>query len=530
MTNTHTTKTNHYFRTLMALAVLVLIATMLLAPRPASASTTFTVNSTSDIGDPNPNDAQCVIPDFSGVDHCSLRAAIQNANGTPGADVIDFDIPGTGVKTIAVNSQGFGPLPTITERVTINGYTQTDASPNTKAVGDDAVLKVELDGTNSPNDFGLLINNSSNSVIRGLVINRFSSGVAIANDSVGNRVEGNFIGTDPTGTLDRGNAFHGVVLLSSGLASPSKTVVGGPTPDKRNIISANRTDGVNIIGSDLNRVEGNYVGTDRSGTKALGNDSGIVIENNASGTTVGGTTAGSRNVISGNDLSGISLDDSLGTSVLGNRIGTAASGTIALGNHDFGVAVGSDSSDNKIGDGTPAGSNTIAFNGLDGVGIFARSAGTTVSRNSIFSNVGLGMDLVGPFERFDTNVSTPNDGDDPNTPQVDPDGDTGPNNLQNFPVLSSAKTSSTATTVKGKLNSTPGASFTIEFYSNPSGTSEGKKFIGQKSVTTDGSGNATFTISPASKVTVGQNITVTATKSATGDTSEFSAPRTVVTA
>jgi titin len=98
--------------------------------------------------------------------------------------------------------------------------------------------------------------------------------------------------------------------------------------------------------------------------------------------------------------------------------------------------------------------------------------------------------------------------------------------LQDKPVLSSAKTSATSTTVRGKLNSTPNKTFKIQFFSNPSGTEEGKKFLGQKSVSTDASGNATFSFSPAQKVGVQRTVTATTTNPA-GSTSEFSAPRTV---
>ena len=127
-----------------------------------------------------------------------------------------------------------------------------------------------------------------------------------------------------------------------------------------------------------------------------------------------------------------------------------------------------------------------------------------------------------------TNLPTPNDGDDPNTPQVDPDSDTGANNLQNKPSVGSAKTSSTNTTVKGTLVSIPNQSFVVRFYANPAGGDEGKTFLGQTTVSTDGSGKASFT-KALTKVAVGKTVTATAT-SPGGDTSEFSAPRMVVSA
>jgi hypothetical protein len=481
MTNTKTTttwKNNHYLGALVALAALAMVA-MVLVAKPSYAVDTFTVTNTNDSG--------------AG----SLRQAILDANATDGASVIGFDIPGTGVKTIAVGSQGFGALPTITEPVTIDGYTQPGSSPNTKAVGNDASLKIQLDGTNAPGASGLAIV-ASNSVVKGLVINRFSfAGIFVNGATVGDRIEGNFVGTDPTGTIDRGNGFGGVDIEGDGL---SQAVVGGTTPAARNLISGNAGDGVFMSGgfsgarADSLRVQGNYVGTDRSGTKDLGNDGiGLSIEA-ASNTTVGGTTSASRNVVSANGLSGVDLVGASDTKMLGNRIGTTAGGTGALGNAFGGVFIEAGSSNNRIGDGNAAGSNIIAFNAVEGIGVDPSSAGTEISRNSIFSNAELGIDL----QRF-----------------------------QNVPVLTSAKTSSTKTTVKGSLQSSPNQNSTIEFFSNPKGTGEGKKFIGQKTITTGADGLASFTYSPATKVAVGQTVTATATNTTTHDTSAFSAPRTV---
>jgi hypothetical protein len=510
MTNTQTTttrKANHYLGMLVLVATLAMVA-MMLAAKPSYAADTLTVTNTNDSG--------------AG----SLRQAILDANATDGASVIDFDISGTGVKTIRPSSA----LPTVTEQVTIDGYTQTDASPNTKAVGDDAALKIQLDGTNAPGS-GLDIE-ASNSVVKGLVINRFSFfGIDVSEATVGDRVEGNFIGTDPTGTLDLGNGLAGVSIAPGSAGSPSQAVVGGTTPAARNLISANGNEGVFMSGSrggtlaDSNRIQGNYIGTDRSGTKDLGNDFGGIFLDNASGTTLGGTTAASRNVISGNSDDGVVLNVVSGTKVLGNRIGTTASGTGALGNDDDGLFIEGATSNNEIGDGTSAGSNTIAFNGKDGVQVFdSASTGNKVSRNSIFSNVGLGIDLIGPGEGFTTNIPTPNDA---------LDVDSGPNGLQNKPSLTSAKTVSGKSTIKGTLSSEAAKTYKVEFYSNPSGTDEGKKFIGTKSVTTGSDGKATFTFTPAAAVSVGQAITATATNATTGsphDTSEFSAPRAVTSA
>ena len=140
------------------------------------------------------------------------------------------------------------------------------------------------------------------------------------------------------------------------------------------------------------------------------------------------------------------------------------------------------------------------------------ATGNRILSNSIFSNGAIGIDLNA-------------DGPTANDPG---DTDTGPNNLQNKPALSSAKKSATGTTtVRGTLNSTPVKTFNVQFFSNPSGTDEGKTLLGSMSVTTNGTGNVSFTFSTQKAIKLGQNITATATGPG-GNTSEFSAPRKVV--
>ena len=439
-----------------ALVAVGLVAPPLLAglvAPPAHAATTtnppVVVNSKLDWGDLDPNDGVCDVSAATSVD-CTLRAAIQVANARTGPDEIDFSVPEgfrdptTGVVTIKPNSE----LPAITAPVTIDGYTQPGAKENTLLKGTNASPKIALDGTNVTalnHQSGLQLIGASGSVIRGLVINRFQTGIVLEEGTVDNRIQGNFIGTDP------------------------------------------------------------------SGTQALGNNYGLYLL--TSGNTIGGTTPASRNVVSGNDAVGIYVGAGEGNRVLGNLIGADASGSGALGNDEFGVGLSSFASGNRIGNGTSAGSNTVAFNGYAGIAAGGGAVRNPISRNSVFNNVGLGIDLLtGDFLGV-----TPNDPGD---------ADVGANGLQNFPVITSAKSSSTATAISGKLNSAPGDTYTIEFYSNPSFTGEGKAFVGKKTVTTGSSGNATFVFKPASRVPVGRAITATATD-ASGNTSEFSAPRQV---
>ncbi len=526
-TQTMTTKTNHYFRALVVLAMLAsLLAVLAMKPAHADGEFIFRVNFTGDLPDRNVGDGTCDAT-FSTEDTCTLRAAIQESNFTPETEIIAFDVPqafrdpGSGVATISPATK----LPPITQPVIINGYSQPGASVNTLALGNNAVLKVELEGSKALGGTtvvdGLTILKSSDSLIRGLVINGFSgdgiflsgdtsSGTAIANN---NRIEGNFIGTDPSGTHDVGGLGDGVVIGDGAF----NTTVGGTSPSARNLISGNGERGVSILsGSAGNQVQGNYIGTDKSGKADLGNLGSGVTAEDTSNNTIGGTTAAARNVISGNDGAGVAManGDTQNNKVLGNRIGTTASGTGPLGNTSTGVAL-TFAAGTSVGDGTSGGANTIAFNGGDGVSIsgIGLSSGNSVLSNSIFSNGELGIELG-------------NAGDPPTVNDAG-DADTGANGLQNKPVLSSAKTVSGKTTIKGKLNSVPNESYKLQFFSNPSGTNEGKKLIGEKSITTDGSGNRSFTFSPATSVAAGQTITATATRASTHDTSEFSAPRKV---
>jgi hypothetical protein len=165
--------------------------------------------------------------------------------------------------------------------------------------------------------------------------------------------------------------------------------------------------------------------------------------------------------------------------------------------------------------------NVISGNGGSGVEVLftlgdTGGAGNRILSNSIHRNDDLGIDLV--FSPNDPPGVTSNDDDD---------NDGGPNRLQNFPDLDSARTGRRVTTIKGTLNSTAEQRFIVQFFSSPepdpSGNGEGRKFLGQTTVTTDLSGDADFTFKTRKKVARGQVVTATATNAATGDTSEFSA-------
>ena len=103
----------------------------------------------------------------------SLRQAIIDANTASGADLINFNIPGSGVRTINLMS----PLPSITEALTIDGYSQPGSSVNTLAIGDNAVLLIELNGANAG---GGGFDIKAPTTLRGLVVNSFPDLVSIS--------------------------------------------------------------------------------------------------------------------------------------------------------------------------------------------------------------------------------------------------------------------------------------------------------------------------------------------------------------
>ena len=277
------------------------------------AGATVTVTSTTDISDGDTSSISALIatPGPDGV--ISLREAITAANNTPGADTINFNIAGSGVKTIFLLTS---KLPPITEAVTIDGYTQPSASFNTLAVGDNAVLRIEVTGNILPVPqlgSGLELD-ADNCVIKGLVINQFSGyGLpippnlgAIVIHSNGNVIAGNFIGTNAAGTAYAEVAMNtgrvDWVGISISGASSGNTTIGGPTPAARNIITGNTT-AINIQNSSGNVVAGNYIGTDVNGAPMIftswnftGSFDGPIRIFGASNNTIGGTAAGAGNL------------------------------------------------------------------------------------------------------------------------------------------------------------------------------------------------------------------------------------------
>ncbi len=551
------------------------LATGLLLTAATAAANTYTVTNTNDSG--------------AG----SLRQAILDANANAGPDTIAFNITGSGVQTIAPASA----LPAITGPVTVDGYTQPGSSANTNPTGQglNTVLRIEIDGTSVGSAGGLTVK-ADDVTIRGLVVNRCSTYEIDVSDlgtphqnavvegcflgtsadgtqalnpfSVAIRIDGHqnarIGGTTPaarnllsglnggdqvvlasvTGTLIAGNLMgtdvtgHTKITTSGGsvlVQSGTNNTIGGTSAGARNVM----TDSV-ILGTDGstsasgNLVQGNFIGTDVTGTIALHcklECIRVIDQNN----TIGGAAAGAGNRIGGsNGPAGIQVQGS-GTVVQGNFIGTDETGTVRIPNEDYGIRVVYLFSglvhDVMIGGTQPGEGNVIAYNGgIAGVAVEGREGspfptGITIRGNSIFENPGstatngLGIDL---FSESTPGV-TFNDGGD---------GDDGPNGFQNYPIIGSVTYGASTTTVGGTFAGAPATTFDLDFYADPvcsprpQELPEGRTFLGSTQVTTDGSGNATFNAVLSTAVPSGSPVAATATDPG-GNTSEFS-PRFVI--
>jgi len=234
---------------------------------------------------------------------------------------------------------------------------------------------------------GVVISSSENNQVGGpspgegnLISGNGYSGIAIDyEESTGNLIAGNQIGTDKTGTAAIPNSYG--VFIGGGA---SDNTIGGTTATARNLISGNKLAAVVIggEGTSENVVVGNYLGTDISGFYALKNREGVYINTGAQNNTIGGESDASRNVISGNREGGISIsgDGTTGNVVLNNYVGVAANGTSPLPNTSSGLYLSG--SDNVYGPG-----NIIAFNWLEGIFVHNEDAlNNVITQNSIYGN------------------------------------------------------------------------------------------------------------------------------------------------
>jgi CSLREA domain-containing protein len=333
-----------------------------------AATIPWVVNTVTDISDSNIGNGICA--DLVNAGQCSLRAAIQEANASPGPDVIDFNIPGAGVHTIQLIQQ----LPVISDAsggVTIDGYTQPGSSVNTDPTVSNAVIAVEVRGAGSvqsagdptvgdpTSGFDAFTITSANNVVRGLAIyNVFNHFEISGPGATGNVIIGNFIGSNAATTFLAPTANEGgsgVTMVSGS----NHNVVGTSAPADRNVIGGTPSTGVRIQheGTNFNTVRNNLFGLKPAGNAGLRlGFSGVDIQFGAKNNQVGGPSAGDRNVISGAGLAnGVDLshqEDTTGNRVIGNYIGTTPAGnaTAAYTQNLRGVTFKDGVTDNFVSD------------------------------------------------------------------------------------------------------------------------------------------------------------------------------------
>lgn len=299
-----------------------------------------------------------------------------------------------------------------------------------------------------------------------------ADGINLSGRSYYNRIIGNVIGTNPDGSTDWGNGKNGIGFYNG----PSNNTIGGPNASDRNLISGNQQSGVNISGDEtnLNKVQGNLIGTDMNGLVAISNQhSGLSLFAGPRENTIGGETTGEGNIISGNLQSGIWIwgESTSLNHISGNKIGTDATGNAPIPNEQYGIDITNNAPGNNIGP-----NNIVAYNQSHGVQVNGTGAiGNTITQNSIFQNGQLGID-------------TNNGG-----------------NLELAPP---------EITLINSVSGVAPANAVVEIFSGPD--NEGKTYLGQ--TTADAAGDFMWPGTPD-----GPWVTATATDG-DGNTSEFSAP------
>jgi len=398
----------------------------------------------------------------------SLRLAITQASedsslGESAYYSIVFNIPATdpgcnastGVCLLQPVSENLGAgdfnaLPPIDADVTIDGYTQPGASPNTLANGDNAKILIQIDGgmASIPGGNGLETNDTIGVVIRGIDFTGWNTpappsetapagggGYGLGGMGFSSYIEGNFVGVDTTGETAKAN--------NTGVAGNGElfdgyfvgNVIGGATPQARNLISGNAVGEIVSEGASNLSIEGNYIGTDASGTKVIadsgsGSQSGPVISLLAGGVTVGGTLPGTGNLIDGGVPDAVQINNFAGNGIAGgnlvqgNLIGTDVSGTIALAAaQSEGISILSATNSNTIGGTTPTARNIISGNTEGGILLANSTTDNLVQGNYI------GLDITGtrvlPNENFGVQSAPLNFPNNPETNQPTPGNNTG---------------------------------------------------------------------------------------------------------
>lgn len=514
------------------LASSLVIGGLLSTPKAHAAPATFTVTNTND----------------SGVG--SFRQAIMDANSNANPsdmDVIEFSIAGSGVHTITLASD----IVQITEKVTINGYSQTGASANTTVspLPMDSVIKIEIDGNGVADN--VVDIQTDDVVIQGLSLygsTEYNVLINADNESI----LGNYIGADASG-LSMPNVGNNTVD-KTGVNVSGSSSIGGVNPSDRNILANTDINGFCInLQSGTSTVYGNYIGLGRDGVTDLGSAIGIMAQ--GTGATIGGATTGMANVISGNSLAGMLITGSQNI-IQGNYIGTDYTGSTnnAIDNEGAGISMTFNAVENLIG-GTGAGEGNI-IKGVGGVGIgistlyFSAIPTTfTPAKNAILGNV---INEISEFEYFGGDFGTTDLGidhlvsvneqpgggapefftDQGPTPNDTGDADTGPNGFINTPVLKTAQQVGNQLTITYDLDvaDSPSNTYRVEFFANDTSTIFGagpaQTYLGAATSVSPGTNKTVVLTVSGNQVNKALSSTTTAidgtTSSGFGSTSELS--------
>ncbi len=315
----------------------------------------------------------------------SLRDAIEQANAYMGPDTIRFAIPlsdpaytaGSGTWTIYPQN----PLPVITDdSLVIDGFSQADFTGQDNNPNGPEIV---INGSQSAQNYwGLRINSSAN-VISHLVINGFGNGPGIElidAAAKNNTITDCYLGTGASGMAAVPN-MQGIYLYQA-----MKNTIGGTMNDGGNLISGNSNNGIEFFGEQAaeNTISGNFIGTDRTGVAALANGSiGIALYAATHDNCVGGLLPGEGNVISGNTNDGMRIGGD-GNVILGNFVGTDSSGTVAVGNAWDGIGIWAGKG-NKIGGSEAGAGNLVSGNGK--LGIYVRTADNIIVGNKVGTDI-----------------------------------------------------------------------------------------------------------------------------------------------
>lgn len=518
---------------MLALFVAVIASVATFTNKVMAAPTTFTVTNTNDSGEG------------------SLRQAIIDANSNGNSsdmDVIEFDIPGDQVHTIELDTE----LPSISQKVTINGYSQTGAQENSAPNPQpfNAVIKIEVKGNQDIFRGFYLEPSAPGSIIKGLSVYGFNKyAVIVYADDL--KIQGNYLNVKADGLSLADYQTEIAVGNREDVGSAEDVLIGGTSPNERNVINATGGgDGlVAITGNAI--FYGNYMGLGADGHKDLGCNLGVGLP--GEGSILGGPNMSQRNVIAGCDTVNVIVTGNNNT-VQGNYIGTNYKGEVDEGiGQGAGVILTGMAAENLIGGNNSGEGNTlkdlsgvaigiqhmkITGYGLDLMPAKNSFLGNDIGSVDVFEYPGFGDSNQGidhyisidnsetpdfQFEVFEQRGPTAND---------EGDADTGGNGLINFPVLKKAQQVGNQLTVTYDLDAadSPSNTYRIELFASDErsifGYGPGETYLGAIEASANGEDlEATITVSGEH---AGKALSATATaidnttSSGFGATSEFS--------